>query len=321
MNLACSGARTLHADTGLGTTSSPASTSTATARATRARRMLLQFAATHNVKAVDGLDRRQQLRLRRHRPDLHRGLPALAVVVARLLQRRLDREGELHRGERRGADGEHQGRDPERAPGDAERGLRRRAYKIIVQDYSSPIPNGSGFRYSQSGYTRQSTGGCGFWNNDANWANSTAVPTINNAVKSGAAQTGLANYVVLDDQGALNGRRLCENTVGLLEEKGCRALDERRARPTRPSGSARSARRRRCSARTSSRRRAPELLGPARAAQLPAPGLQRRRAARRHVHDRDDRAHQPRRAEHEPALAQDARGGESALSSASRRSS
>ena len=94
------------------------------------------------------------------------------------------------------------------------------SYKIIVQTYSSPIPNGSGFRYSQSGYTRQSTGGCGFWNNDANWANSTAVPTIDSSVKNGAAATGLGNYVVLDNQNALVGRRLCENTVGLLEEKG-----------------------------------------------------------------------------------------------------
>jgi hypothetical protein len=94
------------------------------------------------------------------------------------------------------------------------------SYKIIVQTYSSPIPNASGFRYSQSGYTRQSTGGCGFWNADADWANNTAVPTIDNSVKNGAAQTGLGNYVVLDDQNALAGRRLCENTVGLLEEKG-----------------------------------------------------------------------------------------------------
>ena len=93
-------------------------------------------------------------------------------------------------------------------------------YKIVVQTYSSPIPYGSAFRYSQSGYTRQTTGGCGFWNRDADWANNSAVPTIDNSVKNGAAQTGLANYVVLDDQNALAGRRLCENTVGLLEEKG-----------------------------------------------------------------------------------------------------
>jgi hypothetical protein len=93
-------------------------------------------------------------------------------------------------------------------------------YAITVQDYESPLPNGSGFRYGESGYTRQNTGGCGFWNNDANWANSTALPTINGAVKGAAADTGLSNIRILELQSAFNGRRLCENTVGLLEEKG-----------------------------------------------------------------------------------------------------
>jgi len=93
-------------------------------------------------------------------------------------------------------------------------------FSIVVQDYPSPIPNGSGFRYSQGGYTRQSTGGCGFWNNDANWANATALPTINGAVKNAASQTGATNLKILELQSSFNGRRLCENTVGLLEEKG-----------------------------------------------------------------------------------------------------
>ena len=93
-------------------------------------------------------------------------------------------------------------------------------WSLIVQDYMSPIPNGSGFRYAQSGYTRQSTGGCGFWDNDANWANATALPTINNAVKNAAAQAAIAGTKVLELASAFNGRRLCENTVGLLEEKG-----------------------------------------------------------------------------------------------------
>src|ERR1700684_2821137 len=34
-------------------------------------------------------------------------------------------------------------------------------YTILVQDYPSPIPNGSEFRYTQSGYSRQTTRGCG----------------------------------------------------------------------------------------------------------------------------------------------------------------
>ncbi len=94
------------------------------------------------------------------------------------------------------------------------------AYTILVQDYESPIPTSSGFRYGQSGYGRQFTGGCGFWNADANWANQTALPTIDAAVRNAASQTGLANVKQLELAGAFNGRRLCENTVGLLEERG-----------------------------------------------------------------------------------------------------
>jgi len=93
-------------------------------------------------------------------------------------------------------------------------------YTIVVQDYPSPIPNGSGFRYSQNGYTRQTVGGCGFWNTDANYANSTMVPTINGAVFGAAAASGLPNVTTMDLSSALNGHRLCEKGVGLLEEEG-----------------------------------------------------------------------------------------------------
>jgi hypothetical protein len=93
-------------------------------------------------------------------------------------------------------------------------------YTILVQDYPSPIPNGSGFRYSQSGYTRQSVGGCGFWNEDANYANSTMLPTIDNTVLGAASATGLSNVRTMELSSAFNGRRLCEKGVGLLEEEG-----------------------------------------------------------------------------------------------------
>ncbi len=93
-------------------------------------------------------------------------------------------------------------------------------YAIVVQDYMSPIPTSAGYRYSESGYTRQNTGGCGFWNADANWAVNTALPTINNAVKNAANTAGLSNVKIMELQNTFNGRRLCENTVGLLEEKG-----------------------------------------------------------------------------------------------------
>ncbi len=94
------------------------------------------------------------------------------------------------------------------------------SWTLLVQNYPSPIPAASGFRYSQSGYTRQNTGGCGFWNTDADYANSTLLPTINNTVSGAASASGLANVKLLNISAAFNGRRLCENTVGLLEEKG-----------------------------------------------------------------------------------------------------
>ncbi|MGZ6997950.1 MAG: hypothetical protein ACXVLZ_06970, partial [Acidimicrobiia bacterium] len=93
-------------------------------------------------------------------------------------------------------------------------------YTLMVQTYWSPLPMGSAIRYSESGYTRQSTGGCGVWNADANWANTTALATFNNSVRNAVSQAGLSNTRLLDAQNALVGHRLCENTVGLLEEKG-----------------------------------------------------------------------------------------------------
>jgi hypothetical protein len=93
-------------------------------------------------------------------------------------------------------------------------------YTILVQDYPSPIPNGSEFRYSQSGYTRQTVGGCGLWNKDANYANSTMLPTIDNTVFGAAEASGLSNIKTMQLSGAFNGHRLCEKGVGLLEEEG-----------------------------------------------------------------------------------------------------
>ena len=91
-------------------------------------------------------------------------------------------------------------------------------YTILAQTYTSPIPRSGGFRYPETGWTRQSIGGCGVWNRDADWAQDTVVRTFNNTIRAAAA--GLPNVQVLDAETAFNGRRLCENTVGLLEERG-----------------------------------------------------------------------------------------------------
>jgi hypothetical protein len=93
-------------------------------------------------------------------------------------------------------------------------------YTILAQTYWSPVPRGAQIRYPESGFDRQAIGGCGVWNRDADWANDTVVNVLDSTTRNAAATSSLPNVKVLDLQTALNGRRLCENTVGLLEEKG-----------------------------------------------------------------------------------------------------
>lgn len=93
-------------------------------------------------------------------------------------------------------------------------------WTLIVQTYWSPVPRGSDIRYSERGWSRFSTGGCGIWNRDANWANDTAVVKMNQALVDGAARSSATDYVVLDMAQSMNGHRLCERGVGLLEEVG-----------------------------------------------------------------------------------------------------
>lgn len=107
-----------------------------------------------------------------------------------------------------------------------EAGYSSSQYTILAQDYPSPIPNGSGFRYQQKGYERQEVGGCGFWNEDANYANSTMLPTIDESVFKGAEDAKLPNVQYLQINSAFNGHRLCETGVGLLEEEGLTSWEQ-----------------------------------------------------------------------------------------------
>ncbi len=90
-------------------------------------------------------------------------------------------------------------------------------WTLFAQTYSSPLPNGSGFRYPETGFTRQTIGGCGTWNRDADWANGSVVATLDNTTVNATAGMGAK---LLDMRDALAGHRLCERTVGLLEERG-----------------------------------------------------------------------------------------------------
>jgi hypothetical protein len=102
----------------------------------------------------------------------------------------------------------------------ANAGYADSSYTIVAQTYWDPVPFGSQFRYGETGFTRQTVGGCGLWNSDANWANNTAFAQINGTVRNAVGQSGLANIKVVDISPLTTGHRLCENTVGLLEERG-----------------------------------------------------------------------------------------------------
>lgn len=93
-------------------------------------------------------------------------------------------------------------------------------YTIIGQTYWNPIPRSDRARYPETGFTRQSVGGCGAWNRDVNWANDVVVPAMNDSMRNALPASGLPNTRLLELQTAFDGRRLCENTVGLLEERG-----------------------------------------------------------------------------------------------------
>jgi hypothetical protein len=115
-------------------------------------------------------------------------------------------------------------------------GYARNEYSIVVQNYESLLPEGEpaagpppaeGFRYSEELFTRQFTGGCGFRNEDANWANKAALPTINAAVKEAAeAAAGRFEVKLMDLSKAFDGHRLCELGLGTLSEVGLAKWNE-----------------------------------------------------------------------------------------------
>ena len=130
-------------------TSSPASTSTTTAPATTARRkMLQQFAATHNVKMVVVSIGGNDFEFAVDRRAVRHRLPGLAVVVAGLLQGRRRRSPRTSppRTSRRAGAGSRP--PPQRPQAMRDAGYADAAWTLLVQTYPSPIPHGSGFRYA-----------------------------------------------------------------------------------------------------------------------------------------------------------------------------
>ncbi|MFJ7159888.1 GDSL-type esterase/lipase family protein [Streptomyces sp. NPDC101118] len=92
-------------------------------------------------------------------------------------------------------------------------GYSSSSYRLILQSYPSPIPRAAENRYSESGWSRVNTGGCPFWNKDADWARDSLVPQIANRLKGVAAAKG-AQFLDLRDM--LQGREVCSTSSRLV---------------------------------------------------------------------------------------------------------
>ncbi len=86
------------------------------------------------------------------------------------------------------------------------------SYRLILQSYPSPIPRSSEMRYAESGWTRETTGGCPFWDADADWARDTMVPEISDRLAAVAADRG-AQFLDLRD--VFQGREVCSTSTRL----------------------------------------------------------------------------------------------------------
>lgn len=90
-------------------------------------------------------------------------------------------------------------------------------YSMVVQNYVSPLPRSADVSYPESGFSRQSTYGCGFWNADLDWASGTAVPAINATISAGIAASGVDGIHTLDVASLFSGHELCAATTQKLD--------------------------------------------------------------------------------------------------------
>ncbi|MGW7581827.1 GDSL-type esterase/lipase family protein [Kitasatospora sp. NPDC054768] len=92
----------------------------------------------------------------------------------------------------------------------ADAGYAQSDYRLVLQSYPSPIPRSAEMRYPESGWTRSNTGGCPFWDGDADWARDSMVPQISRALAGVAAAKG-AQFLDLSDM--LQGREVCSTAT------------------------------------------------------------------------------------------------------------
>jgi len=89
-------------------------------------------------------------------------------------------------------------------------GYGLRDYEIVVQNYPSPLPPGRKIRYAENQVRRGAVGGCPFFDEDADAAQSLMLDTINGSVRRAMRRTDLPNIQLMDLSRAYVGSRLCE---------------------------------------------------------------------------------------------------------------
>ena len=94
------------------------------------------------------------------------------------------------------------------------------SWTMLVQNYPSPLPPGAASGTARAATRGRAPAAAASGTPTPPGPTRTALPTINGAVTGAATDAGIANVRTLDLASAFNGRRLCENTVGLYEEKG-----------------------------------------------------------------------------------------------------
>ena len=93
-------------------------------------------------------------------------------------------------------------------------------WTLVVQTYPQVLPYASEMGYSDGGYTRQSTGGCGFTDPDVNWALNVALATINNTVRGAVEQARTSSPTrieILDNSATFAQRGLCDRAVNRVD--------------------------------------------------------------------------------------------------------
>jgi hypothetical protein len=101
-------------------------------------------------------------------------------------------------------------------------GYTKDMYTVILQNYWSAIPSDEDIRIADDGFHREDLGGCPILDPDATALNEHLLPAINDTVlmAAGAFRDDASHPRIrlLDVSGALNGHRLCENGVTVVED-------------------------------------------------------------------------------------------------------